>query len=61
MPPRRLFHLSWRSLLPQVGLQLRNADPALMKEFVLGVHERAAALGKDGERRKRMAGHTGRA
>lgn len=34
----------------QVGLQLRNADPGLMKEFVLGVHERAAQLGKDGAR-----------
>lgn len=33
----------------QVGLQLRNDDPALMKEFVLQVHTRAAELGKAGE------------
>ncbi len=49
---------------PQVGLQLRNADPGLMKEFVLGVHERAAQLGKDGERRgtkRRGSGDASRA
>ncbi|GLI60135.1 hypothetical protein VaNZ11_002206 [Volvox africanus] len=36
------------TLLNAVGLQLRNADPGLMKEFVLGLHERAAQLGRDG-------------
>ncbi|KAG2436983.1 hypothetical protein HYH02_011415 [Chlamydomonas schloesseri] len=41
------------TLLNAVGLQLRNADPGLMKEFVLGVHERAAALGKDGQLSRR--------
>ena len=30
------------------GLQLRSDDPAAMKEFVLGVHARAAEMGKEG-------------
>ena len=34
--------------VPQVGLQLRNADPALMRDFVVGMHEKAAKLGSTG-------------
>ncbi|GLC58960.1 hypothetical protein PLESTB_001421700 [Pleodorina starrii] len=41
------------TLLNAVGLQLRNAEPALMKDFVLGVHQRAAQLGKDGQLSRR--------
>ncbi|EFJ47843.1 hypothetical protein VOLCADRAFT_91452 [Volvox carteri f. nagariensis] len=41
------------TLLNAVGLQLRNADPGLMKEFVLGVHERAAQLGREGNLSRR--------
>eukprot|EP00955_Chlamydomonas_euryale_P065511 359258-Chlamydomonas_euryale.AAC.6 len=38
------------ALLGSVGMQLRNEDPAAMKEFVLGVHSRAAELGAQGVR-----------
>ena len=31
-----------------MGLQLRNDDPVAMKEFVVGVHARAAELGQQG-------------
>ncbi len=33
-----------------MGLKLRGDDPAGMKDFVVGVHERAAELGQKGER-----------
>lgn len=36
------------SVLGHVGLQLRGENPAQMKEFVLGVHARAAELGQKG-------------
>jgi nucleolar MIF4G domain-containing protein 1 len=36
------------SVLGSVGLQLRNEDPAAMKDFVVGVHARAAELGQQG-------------
>ncbi|KXZ45420.1 hypothetical protein GPECTOR_55g326 [Gonium pectorale] len=41
------------TLLNAVGLQLRNADPALMKDFVLGIHTRAAELGSSGQLSRR--------
>eukprot|EP00882_Tetradesmus_deserticola_P005559 GHRQ01005853.1.p1 GENE.GHRQ01005853.1~~GHRQ01005853.1.p1 ORF type:complete len:459 (+),score=245.23 GHRQ01005853.1:253-1629(+) len=36
------------TLLNAVGLQLRSADPAAMKDFVMAVHSRAAAAGPGG-------------
>ena len=33
------------AVLSSVGLQLRGDDPAAMKDFVVSVHERAAAQG----------------
>ena len=38
------------TMLGSVGLQLRSDDPVAMKDFVVGVHARAAELGKQGER-----------
>ncbi|GAX86627.1 hypothetical protein CEUSTIGMA_g14035.t1, partial [Chlamydomonas eustigma] len=40
-------------VLGSVGLQLRNEDPAAMKDFVVGVHARAADLGQQGALTKR--------
>ena len=36
------------TVLGSVGLQLRNDDPVAMKEFVVGVHAKAAEMGQQG-------------
>ena len=37
------------TILGSVGLQLRGDDPMAMKEFVVGVHSKAAERGQQGE------------
>ena len=43
-----LFFFVQVSLLAACGLQLRSANPAAMKDFVLAVHERVAEASSEG-------------